>query len=160
MKKGIPNKDVITALRLKSKELLKDNERYEGLITENKNVIESLSKSIVALGGSINNDSGNVLKKTTTGGTFKDKVLKILEDGRPRTSRQLYNDYLKVVGETNIKGFYDFSGRFANITKIAGIKKHEIQENPINKRFFYGRSDWFDGDILKNDYLSKLDYDK
>lgn len=153
MKKNIPNKDVITALRLKTKELAKVNEHYEGLIAENKDVIESLSKSIIALGG-------NILKKTTTGGTFKDKVLKILEDGRPRTSRQLYNDYLKVVEKTNIKDFYGFSGRFANITKKAGIKKHKIPENPINIRFFYGKSDWFDGDILKSDYFNKLDYDK
>jgi len=160
MKKGTSNKDVIAALRLKTKELLKDNERYERLVIENKDVIDSLNKSIVALGGSSFNEVGNSISKGGVGGnTFKDNVLKVFEDGKPRTSRQLYNDFLKVVGETKIKDFYDFSGRFANITKKAGISKHKIPENPINIRFFYGKSDWFDGDRLKANYLSKINYD-
>jgi len=79
---------------------------------------------------------------------------------RPRTSRQLYNDFINVVKETNIKDFYDFSGRFANITKKAGILKHKIPENPINERFFYGFTDWFDGDVLKNEYFDKIDLKK
>jgi hypothetical protein len=155
MKKATSNKDVVIALRLKSKELLRDTEHYERLIANNKDIIESLNKSITALGGSINEG-----KKTTTGYTFKDKVLKIFEDGKPRTSRQLFNEFIKVVPETNISDFYDFSGRFANITKVAGIKKHKITENPINKRFFYGLSDWFNEGILKNEYFGRIIYDK
>jgi hypothetical protein len=154
MKKATSNKDVVIALRLKSKELLKDNEHYERLINNNKDIIESLNKSITALGGSINES-----KTTTTGHTFKDRVLKIFEDGKPRTSRQLHNEFMKVVPETNITDFYDFSGRFANITKIAGIKKHKVPENPINIRFFYGLSDWFNEDILKEEYLKRITYD-
>jgi len=154
MKKATTNRDVVIALRLKSKELLRENEHYERLIANNKDIIESLSKSIIALGGSIIEG-----KATTTGSTFKDKVLKIFEDGKPRTSRQLFNEFVKVVPETNISSFYDFSGRFANITKIAGIKKHKIPENTINIRFFYGLSDWFNEDILKDEYLKRIMYD-
>lgn len=154
MKKATSNRDVVIALRLKSKELLRNNEHYERLIAINKDIIESLNKSITALGGSINEG-----KTTTTGYTFKDRVLKIFEDGKPRTSRQIHNEFMKVVPETNIKDFYDFSGRFANITKIAGIKKHKVPENPINIRFFYGLSDWFNGDILKDEYFKRINYD-
>lgn len=151
MKKATSNKDVVIALRLKSKELLRDNEHYERHIANNKDIIESLNKSITALGGSINEG-----RKVITGNTFKDRVLKIFEDGQPRTSRQLYNDFLKIVRETNIKDFYDFSGRFANITKKAGIKHYKILNNPINIRFFYGLADWFDGEVLKNEYLQRI----
>ncbi len=158
MSKGVSNKDVIAALRHKCIELVKDSERYEKLIAENKDTIDSLNKSIIALGGTIRTSS-NGNKKAIFGITFKDRVLKILEDGRPRTSRQLYNEYLKVVGETNIKKFYDFSGRFSNILKSTGIKKHIILENPISKRYFYGKADWFEGNKLKRSYIDKIIYD-
>ena len=155
MKKATSNKDVVIALRLKSKELLKENEDYERRIVTNKDIIDSLNKSITALGGSINEGRAT----NTSGFTFKDRVLKILEDGKPRTSRQIHNDFVKAVPETNIRDFYDFSGRFANITKIAGIKKHKVPDNPINIRFFYGLSDWFSGDVLKEEYLKRINYE-
>lgn len=145
------NNDVITALRLKAKELLRDIERYEVLISNNRDIVESLNKSIIALGGNI--DESNT---TAVGITFKDRVVNIFEDGRPRTSRQVYNDFMKIVPNTNIKSFYDFSGRFANILKPAGIKKHKVPENPIHKRFYYGLIDWFNQDKLKDEYIMKI----
>lgn len=151
MKKATSNKDVVHALRLKSKELLSEIERYEKEIIKNKDIIESLNKSIIALGGNIND--GN---KVQSGTTFKDRVVKILKDGRPRTSRQLFNDFIKAFPDTNIKEFYNFSGRFANIAIPAGIKKHKIPENPLPTRFIYGLSDWFDQDILKEEYLKRI----
>jgi hypothetical protein len=154
MKQVTSNRDVIIALRHKSQELLRDIEHYERLIANNKDIIDSLNKSIIVLGGSINENKAN-----TTGYTFKDRVLKIFEDGKPRTSRQLHNEFIKAVPETNIRDFYDFSGRFANITKIAGIKKHKVLENPINNRFFYGLSDWFNGDLLKDEYFKRINAD-
>jgi len=154
MKKATSNKDVVHALRLKSKELQNDIERYDKLIAANKDIIESLNKSIVALGGNINDG-----RKVSTGSTFKDRVVKIFEDGRPRTSRQLFNDFVKAVPETNIREFYDFSGRFANITKAAGIKKHKIPNNPLPTRFIYGLSDWFDQDVLKEEYLKRIGFE-
>jgi hypothetical protein len=155
MKKATSNKDVVNALRLKSKELQNDIEKYEKLIVTNKDIIESLNKSIIALGGNISD--GN---KIITGNTFKDRVVKILEDGRPRTSRQLFNDFIKAFPDTNIKVFYDFSGRFANIAKPAGIKKHKIPENPLPTRFIYGLSDWFDQDKLKEEYLKRIVFEE
>ena len=151
MKKATSNKDVVHALSLKSKELQNDIEQFEKLIAANKDIIESLNKSIIALGGSIIDG-----RKAITGNTFKDRVIKIFEDGRPRTSRQLFNDFIKAVPDTNIREFYDFSGRFANITKMAGIKKHKIAENPLSTRFIYGLSDWFDQDVLKEEYLKRI----
>lgn len=151
MKKATSNKDVVHALRLKSKELQSDIERYEKQIVINKDIIESLNKSIIALDGNISDGS-----KVISGTTFKDRVVKILEDGRPRTSRQLFNDFIKAVPDTNIKEFYDFSGRFANIAKPAGIKKHKIPENPLPTRFIYGLSDWFDQDKLKEEYIKRI----
>lgn len=154
MKNATTNKDVITALRLKSKELQDDIERCEGIISKNKDIIESLNKSIIALGGNITENDSPVL-----GGTFKDRVKKIFIDGRPRTSRQIYNDFLKAVPDTKIDDFYGFSGRFSNIMKPAGIKKHKIPENPINSRFIYGLSEWFNQDNLKEEYLNKVIYE-
>lgn len=154
MQKATSNKDVVTALRLKSKELLSEIEKYERLISNNKDIIESLNKSIVALGGSLND-----AKTNPSGLTFKDRVLSILADGRPRTSRQIFNDFVITVPDTNIKEFYDFSGRFANILKIAGIEKHKILENPVSTRFFYGLKDWFDGGRLKDEYKKRIIYD-
>ena len=72
MQKATSNKDVVTALRLKSKELLSEIEKYERLISNNKDIIESLNKSIVALGGSLND-----AKTNPSGLTFKDRVLSI-----------------------------------------------------------------------------------
>ena len=94
--------------------------------------------------------------KVVAGNTFKDRVIKILEDGRPRTSRQLFNDFIKAVPDTNIREFYDFSGRFANIAKPAGIKKQKFPENPLPIRFIYGLSSWFERDTLKEEYLRKI----
>ncbi|MEI6174201.1 MAG: hypothetical protein WCR01_10640 [Bacteroidota bacterium] len=91
-----------------------------------------------------------------TNPTFKQGVLSILSDGRPRTTRQCYEDFLKTPTDSVIKNFYDFSGRFSNITPKGTIKKHKIETNPIDKRYFYGLAEWFDGDNLRQEYFNKI----
>jgi len=86
--------------------------------------------------------------------TFKDNVIELFNDGIPRTSRQLYNEYVKTHPETKIKSFYDFSGRFANI-KGDRIKKYVIKENTVDQRYIYGLSEWFEEGNMKKEYLIK-----
>jgi peroxiredoxin len=86
--------------------------------------------------------------------TFKSAILNLFEDGMPKTTRQLMVAYNE---SANRKlEFTSFSGRFSIIVNKGFIKKHQIKNNPLEKRFYYGKPEWFDGNKLKNEYFEKI----
>lgn len=47
----------------------------------------------------------------------------------------------------------DFSSRLISIRKNKkSIKVHKILSNPLPSRFWYGKSEWFDGNDIKQEY--------
>jgi hypothetical protein len=86
--------------------------------------------------------------------TFKSAILKLFEDGMPKSTRQLLVAYNE---SSNRKlEFRSFSGRFSILVNKGFIKKHQIKNNPLETRFYYGKPEWFDGNKLKNEYLDKI----
>jgi hypothetical protein len=86
--------------------------------------------------------------------TFKSAILNLFNDGIPKTTRQLMIAYNEA---TNKKfEFSSFSGRFSILVNKGFIKKHQIKSNPLETRFYYGIPEWFDGNKLKEEYLTKI----
>jgi hypothetical protein len=141
-------------LSIKLQEQQRKVDEAEKLVKEEKDKVAYLKSLLIEL---VPQEVTFSIKPMSarTGPTFKEWVLKILSDGKPRTSRQLYEEYIKIQPESGLKGFYDFSGRFANITKGI-IKKHKVEENSMAKRYFYGLAEWFDGENLKQEYFNKI----
>jgi len=153
MKKELSDKQIIEILRRKVKSLYSEALEYERKAAEVKERAKTFENTIMGLGGKIETVAH---KESNANKTFAQVVKEILDDGVPRTSRQLYNEYLILLPNTAIRSFYDFSGRFSNVQKKLDIKKHNIPENPINIRTIYGFSSWFEGDKLKTEFLNKV----
>jgi hypothetical protein len=86
--------------------------------------------------------------------TTKYFILKIFEDGVPRTARQLLTEFNKVSGrQLNYHGF---------VTQLSTLKKNDVistQEFTMyrtNARFIYGLPNWFDNGKLKKEFLDKF----
>lgn len=87
--------------------------------------------------------------------TYKEALLKILDDNRPRTSRELLDDYNSLTNK--LIRYNSFSGLLSTFIKRHGlIRKYEIDTNPINKRFYYGLTQWFEGNDLKKKFCDKI----
>lgn len=157
MKKDFTDKEIIKIIRHKANSCIADAEKLEKEAAELREKAKTFEKTIVNLGGSISfvrTKFGNKNK------TFSQIIREIISDDRPRTSRQLYNDYCKINPDNNIKDFYGFSGRFSNIMQKTGINKHKIPENPLPTRFIYGFKEWFDGERLKDKYFANVNFKK
>jgi len=157
MKNELSDKEVIRILKQKANSCNADADKLEKEAAELRDKAKTFEKTIVNLGGSIS------LAKTNTdkiSKTFSQIIKEIFSDNRPRTSRQLYVDYCKINPNNKINDFYSFSGRFSNIMKTAGINKHKVPENPLPTRFIYGFKEWFDGERLKNEYFTNVDFKK
>jgi hypothetical protein len=74
----------------------------------------------------------------------------------PLTSRELYNEYNRQIGKTSV--FASFSSQLSSLTKpnTGRLKKHVFEGNPIDKKYYYGKTEWFDGESLKTEYLNKI----
>lgn len=157
MKKDFTDKEIIKIIRHKANSCIADAEKLEKEASELREKAKTFENTIVHLGG---HSSFVRTKFNRQNKTFIQSIIEIFKDERPRTSRQVYNDYCELNPNNNIKDFYGFSGRFSNIMKSAGIGKHEIPENPLPIRFVYGFKNWFDGEKLKNEYFENIDFDK
>lgn len=66
----------------------------------------------------------------------------------------LYEDYKAVTGKEI--GFSSFSSQLSTLMgKKDSIMKHEIVENPIDTRFWYGPKEWFSEGRMDEKYLAK-----
>lgn len=102
-----------------------------------------------AVGG--NGKAKPVLKKT-----FHEIIHEILEDGRPRTTKELIQAYRqKTDKEYSLK---DMSSKLAVTAKNekSKIKNVKIPEMPINTRYWWCKADWIVGENLKEEYRKKI----
>jgi hypothetical protein len=153
MKKELSDKEIIDILKHKSWSLIKEANRLELKAKDLRDRAKTFDKTINELGGG---EKSIVSVKNKSSKTFATVIKEILLDNRPRTSRQLYNDYLRANPVNAIKDFYDFSGRFANIRKSSKIIKYEIPENPVETRYVYGFSEWFESGKIKEQYYKNI----
>lgn len=98
-------------------------------------------------------------KKKNSNLTVETLIAKILKEiDTPCTSRKLleyFNAY--VLHKRNMK-FNRFSGRLSSIVSNNGeIKKYNRGKVPLDKRYFYCLSEWFDSDELRNEYIEKIE---
>lgn len=83
---------------------------------------------------------------------FENVILDILSDGIPRLSAELNKEYQE---KTGIKvDSNDFSAKLSIRAKKGNIKNAKFLDFPVDKRFWWGKSQWFDGNFLKADYVS------
>jgi len=124
---------------------------YNGKFSDNVNVLE-VRKT----------DTSNELVKETpkpeknSNETFERIVLDILSDGQPRLVSELIEDYFKVTSK-RFKN-KDFSSKLSIRAKSPDKKIQNIKfkDFPLEKRFWWGKSSWFDGNLLKPEYTSKI----
>lgn len=89
------------------------------------------------------------------GKTFNEIIVDILRDGVPRTSRDLLKEYSKI--KQKLYSIGDFSARLSPLTKSKKqIMVHKIDNAKIDVKHWYGLKEWFEGDILKDEFLKKI----
>ncbi|GAB3911715.1 hypothetical protein [Mucilaginibacter boryungensis] len=88
--------------------------------------------------------------------TFKNTILGILrKEDKPLTVRQALSLYQDETHRDIV--FPSFSGQFSILnTKEKAIKKIIFPNNPIEDRFYYGLPEWFNGNVLKQEYMKKI----
>jgi len=90
-------------------------------------------------------------RKPRTGDTFENTILKLLEDGTPKTTRSLLDLYNKTTGKKlEINGF---SARLSIIKKNGRVK---TMKNSADKLSYFGKADWFKNGKFKPNYQSKM----
>lgn len=145
------NKDFINALRDKARdhremaELLdKAADKYESLINQEFSDLYTRASHDMK-----KNKKGN--KQQDFKGTFKEAILHIFSDKKPRVAKKIYKDFLFLT-KKDLKES-SFSGQLSQIKRSGVISMYENKELPNDKRFVYGLPDWFtDSGNLKEEY--------
>lgn len=84
--------------------------------------------------------------------TFEEIIIEILNSGKPMTAKMLLNKYSTLgLKEVTLK---DFSSKLSMRSKAGHIRNAKFNEYPTDQRFWWGMSDWFDGDNLKDEYVA------
>lgn len=123
---------------------------YNGKFSGNEKVLETKADVLLV------KETPRQEKKSNE--TFERIVLDILSDGQPRLVSELIEDYFKVTNKRFINK--DFSSKLSIRAKSGDkIKNKEFKDFPLEKRFWWGKSSWFDGDLLKPEYANKI-YEK
>ncbi len=87
--------------------------------------------------------------------TFSETIKDILSDGMPRTSRELLIEFNKIKGKSYV--MVDFSARLSPLAKPKTIiNVHKIDGAKLEVKNWYGLVEWFEGDVLKQQYLDKI----
>ncbi len=87
--------------------------------------------------------------------TFESVVLEMLSDGEPRLVSELITGYHKITGK--LLKSKDFSSKLSIRAKSGDkIRNARFNDFPIEKRFWWVKSDWFDGNLLKPEYIEKI----
>ena len=88
--------------------------------------------------------------------TFESTIVEIFSDGNPRLVTELIKEYFSKTGkEIKTK---DFSSKLSIRSSAPGgrVKNAKFIDFPIEKRFWWGLNDWFDGNIMKPEYILKV----
>jgi hypothetical protein len=121
-----------------------------GVCDENRNVDQTaISKSKI-------NGHVKKIKKTKTRGrlTFENAILKILEDGVPRLSRELQEEHERMTGEKyDTKNFASKLSIAARNKKLANVK---YDDYPIAYRYWWGLTNWIEGDKFRKEFDKKV----
>ena len=134
------DEDIIQSLKQKIEEHQSFIEKYKQalsiLITEDAVIPKSIP---------------NALGKPVIKGTFKSVVLDISKDeGCPLTAKDLRTKFNSRTGKNMSTG--NFSGQLSLLVKNGHFKKIKYPEKPIEERFEYALTEWFDGDIIKEEH--------
>lgn len=146
------DRDTVGVLREKASRHKKLSETY----TNAANAIETALNSLIEVDDGIKTSNKTYDRGSKSGITFESALNMIFNDGKPRTSRELFNDFNREYG-MGAKKYGSFSGQLSTlITRKGVVLKHEIKGNPLSNRYFYGLSDWFNNGVLKSEYLNKI----
>lgn len=125
-------------------------------IAEHHAAIDRLKNDLKILDGDVtlqlpSKSNGGQKKKWT----FREGLLHILEDGVPKTSREMLTAFNQLADKNLSMGA--FSAQLSPLaTEGSEIKKDTIPEFPYDYRVFYGLESWFDGNKLKPSYRAKI----
>lgn len=161
----IGDEDIVAILKQK---LLKYIERANDNIQKANKLREAISilspdVDNVNIPSTVNEDNQGVvnvknksdLQSIVNTGTFEDIILSIFSDNTPRTTKKLKEDYQYITGK-DIKQ-KDFSSKLSIRAKSGNKIKNVAYNNfPIEERFWWGLTAWFDGDDFKNEYKRKV----
>jgi len=99
-----------------------------------------------------------VVRRTSTIGigTLKSQILSFI-----KTKDSLYSGrdiYDFVVNEAKYTGNYtSFAGKLSIMVNKGIMRKIVIDDVPNNRKYWYGMKEWWEGDVLKAEYQTKLD---
>jgi hypothetical protein len=97
-------------------------------------------------------DNNAIQHKSDSKKTFEEVIIEMLNSGKPMTAKMLLNKYSTLgLKEVTLK---DFSSKLSMRSKAGHIKNAKFNEYPTDQRFWWGLSDWFDGDNLKDEYVA------
>lgn len=92
------------------------------------------------------------------GGTFRQNIKSLLNDGIPKTANELlalYNDnFNKNMSKAS------FSPQISTmVTKFKDLKIHVVSGNPIDRKNYYGLIEWFNNEVdgLSKVYINKIE---
>lgn len=128
-------------------------------INEYRNKIVRLEKDLILLDEEPHNSEpiivNTIVKQENKNWKFKEAILHLLEDGVPKTSRDLLNAF-NLLTDKNLE-MGGFSAQLSPLAKDGTeIKKDYFEDYPYDSRTYYGLSSWFDGGKLKPSYKSKI----
>ena len=84
--------------------------------------------------------------------TFEEIVIDMLNLGKPMTAKMMLSKYSTLgLKDVTLK---DFSSKLSMRSKSGRIKNAKLNEYPTDQRFWWGLSQWFDGDQLKDEYVT------
>ncbi|MEZ5001868.1 MAG: hypothetical protein R2730_02425 [Chitinophagales bacterium] len=135
--------------------------KLESRIKTLQNKRESLSQEIQKLDSELRKLHGelgalkyiNMVKaseKRKDSFTFETVILDLISS-TPKTSKELFIGYKSY--RDNDLDMKQFSSRLSKVVKRKStIKIYVVPDNPIDKRFYYCKSEWFNGENLKDEY--------
>jgi len=115
-----------------------------------KQIIDSAESTKPKLFQSISNGNGRVKL------SFEGIILNILSDGSPRTTRMLMEEVEARTGNTSLnrKGFSSRLAIFSKNKRL--IRNCHFEEAPNNSKYWWGKSDWFNGNFFTPEYLKRI----
>lgn len=91
---------------------------------------------------------------STSKATFESIILDILSDRRPRGVHELMKEHYARTGRAVKRK--DFSSKLSMRAKSGNIANVEYPGLPTESRFWWGKSEWIDGEDFKEEYKARI----
>lgn len=153
---NIDDEEIIGAINTKYLHHKKLSEKYK-LMLDAYNEIEHIkpTRELIKASNGGFQERNITGKSTIEKQTFETVVLNILKDGQPRLISNLINEYYALTNKTITTK--DFSSKLSIRSKANDkIRNAKFNDFPIEKRYWWGLSDWFEGNRLKPEYEIKV----